>query len=142
MGRLMQTGIIGLPQVGKTTLFRILTRTKMDEKSARAATHVGVARVPEPEQPPLYVGASEPGEPGLRLPPRYTPPPRPTAAPAPAPEPKPAIEPEPVPEAPRQSVQLSRAGRLPREWNVWELDRIARDRRALGSFRRSCRLRL
>ena len=44
----MQTGIVGLPQVGKTTLFRILTRTKVDEKSARGATHVGVARVPEP----------------------------------------------------------------------------------------------
>lgn len=44
----MQTGIVGLPRVGKTTLFRILTRAKVDEKSARAATHVGVARVPEP----------------------------------------------------------------------------------------------
>ena len=44
----MQTGIIGLPQVGKTSLFRILTRAHLDEKSARAATHIGVARVPEP----------------------------------------------------------------------------------------------
>jgi len=44
----MQTGIIGLPQVGKTTLFRILTRAKLDAKSAHGATHVGVARVPEP----------------------------------------------------------------------------------------------
>src|ERR1700686_4585539 len=44
----MQTGIIGLPQVGKTTLFKILTRAKLDEKATRAATHVGVARVPEP----------------------------------------------------------------------------------------------
>ena len=44
----MQTGIIGLPQVGKTTLFRILTRAQLDEKAARGATHVGVARVPEP----------------------------------------------------------------------------------------------
>jgi len=44
----MQTGIIGLPQAGKTTLFRILTRAHLDEKAARAATHVGVARVPEP----------------------------------------------------------------------------------------------
>ena len=46
--RLMQTGIVGLPQVGKTTLFRILTRAHLDEKAARGATHVGVARVPEP----------------------------------------------------------------------------------------------
>jgi GTP-binding protein YchF len=44
----MQTGIIGLPQVGKTTLFRILTRAHLDEKAARGATHVGIARVPEP----------------------------------------------------------------------------------------------
>jgi len=43
----MQTGIIGLPQVGKTTLFKILTRAQLDEKAARGATHVGVARVPE-----------------------------------------------------------------------------------------------
>ena len=44
----MQTGIIGLPQVGKTTLFRILTKVHLDAKSAAAATHVGVAKVPEP----------------------------------------------------------------------------------------------
>src|ERR1700741_4631216 len=44
----MQTGIVGLPQVGKTTLFRILTRARLEEKAVRAATHIGVARVPEP----------------------------------------------------------------------------------------------
>src|SRR6202166_4654694 len=44
----MQTGIVGLPQVGKTTLFRILTRAHLDEKAARGATHVCVPRVPEP----------------------------------------------------------------------------------------------
>ena len=43
----MQTGIIGLPQVGKTTLFRILTKAHVDAKGAQA-THVGVAKVPEP----------------------------------------------------------------------------------------------
>jgi GTP-binding protein YchF len=43
----MQTGIIGLPQVGKTTLFRILTKAQLDAKAAQA-THVGVAKVPEP----------------------------------------------------------------------------------------------
>jgi len=43
----MQTGIIGLPQVGKTTLFRILTKAHIDSKGAQAA-HVGVAKVPEP----------------------------------------------------------------------------------------------
>jgi len=43
----MQTGIIGLPQVGKTTLFRILTKAHVDAKGGQAA-HVGVAKVPEP----------------------------------------------------------------------------------------------
>lgn len=43
----MQTGIIGLPQVGKTTLFRILTKANVEGKGSQA-THVGVAKVPEP----------------------------------------------------------------------------------------------
>jgi ribosome-binding ATPase len=43
----LQTGIIGLPQVGKTTLFRILTKAHVDAKGGQA-THVGVAKVPEP----------------------------------------------------------------------------------------------
>ena len=43
----MQTGIIGLPQVGKTTLFRILTKAHVDLKGGQTA-HVGVAKVPEP----------------------------------------------------------------------------------------------
>jgi GTP-binding protein YchF len=42
----MQTGIIGLPQVGKTTLFRILTKANVDAKGSQTA-HVGVAKVPE-----------------------------------------------------------------------------------------------
>ena len=44
----MQAGIIGLPQVGKTTLFRILTKAHVEGKAAASATHVGVAKVPEP----------------------------------------------------------------------------------------------
>jgi GTP-binding protein YchF len=43
----MQTGIIGLPQVGKTTLFRILTKANVEAKGGQS-THVGVAKVPEP----------------------------------------------------------------------------------------------
>jgi GTP-binding protein YchF len=43
----MQTGIIGLPQVGKTTLFRILTKANIEGKGGQT-THVGVAKVPEP----------------------------------------------------------------------------------------------
>jgi GTP-binding protein YchF len=44
----LQTGIIGLPQVGKTTLFRILTKANVEGKGGGSATHVGVAKVPEP----------------------------------------------------------------------------------------------
>jgi len=44
----MQTGIIGLPQVGKTTLFRILTKANVDSSKGGQETRVGVAKVPEP----------------------------------------------------------------------------------------------
>src|SRR5215471_2966735 len=44
----MKTGIIGLPQVGKTSLFRILTKTHLapGHSNPREA-HVGVAKVPD-----------------------------------------------------------------------------------------------
>ena len=44
----MQTGIIGLPSVGKTTLFQILTKTHVDTSKGGQDTRVGVAKVPEP----------------------------------------------------------------------------------------------
>jgi ribosome-binding ATPase len=44
----MQTGIVGLPRVGKTSLFKILTHAHLDAKAAHLVTHVGVARVPDP----------------------------------------------------------------------------------------------
>ena len=45
----MKTGIIGLPQVGKTSLFRILTGAKLEERgySNPREAHIGVARVPD-----------------------------------------------------------------------------------------------
>jgi GTP-binding protein YchF len=43
----MQTGIIGLPLVGKTSLFRVLTRARVEARSAPAQMHVGIARVPD-----------------------------------------------------------------------------------------------
>src|SRR5258708_10515345 len=44
----MQTGIIGLAQVGQTPLFRILTKVNVEGKASSQAAHVGVAKVPEP----------------------------------------------------------------------------------------------
>jgi GTP-binding protein YchF len=45
----MKTGIIGLPQVGKTSLFKILTKAKLEERghSNPRESHIGVARVPD-----------------------------------------------------------------------------------------------
>ena len=45
----MKTGIIGLPQVGKTSLFRILTKAKVEDRgySNPRESHLGVAKVPD-----------------------------------------------------------------------------------------------
>lgn len=45
----MKTGIIGLPQVGKTSLFRILTKANLSDHaySNPREAHVGIARVPD-----------------------------------------------------------------------------------------------
>src|SRR5579871_896445 len=45
----MKTGIIGLPQVGKTSLFRILTKAHLSAQSHAnpREAHIGVAKVPD-----------------------------------------------------------------------------------------------
>jgi GTP-binding protein YchF len=45
----MKTGIIGLPRVGKTSLFKILTKAKLDDSgySNPKEVHIGIARVPD-----------------------------------------------------------------------------------------------
>ncbi|MGA7631048.1 MAG: redox-regulated ATPase YchF [Terriglobales bacterium] len=45
----MKTGIIGLPQVGKTSLFRILTKVNLSDQaySNPREAHIGVAKVPD-----------------------------------------------------------------------------------------------
>jgi GTP-binding protein YchF len=42
----MKTGIIGLPQVGKSSLFKILTKAHVEAGYSREA-HIGVAKVPD-----------------------------------------------------------------------------------------------
>jgi ribosome-binding ATPase len=46
----VKVGIVGLPRVGKTTVFNLLTRGQVDTTSwgGRGEAHVGVARVPDP----------------------------------------------------------------------------------------------
>jgi GTP-binding protein YchF len=46
----MKTGIVGLPHVGKTTIFQVLTRASHElvrERSRRAQPNVGVVKVPD-----------------------------------------------------------------------------------------------
>jgi GTP-binding protein YchF len=43
----MKTGIIGLPQVGKTSLFRILTKAHVSAQANPRDAHIGVAKVPD-----------------------------------------------------------------------------------------------
>ena len=45
----MKTGIIGLPQVGKTSLFGILTKAHLSDHafSNPREAHIGVAKVPD-----------------------------------------------------------------------------------------------
>src|SRR5260370_22156412 len=45
----MKTGIIGLPQVGKTSLFKILTKADISSRtySNPREAHLGVAKVPD-----------------------------------------------------------------------------------------------
>ena len=43
----MKTGIIGLPQVGKTSLFRILTKVNVEDRGYSREAHLGVAKVPD-----------------------------------------------------------------------------------------------
>src|SRR5438477_13102534 len=43
----MKTGIIGLPQVGKTSLFRMLTKAQVSERANPREAHIAVAQVPD-----------------------------------------------------------------------------------------------
>ena len=43
----MKTGIIGLPQVGKTSLFKMLTKADVSSRANPREAHIGVATVPD-----------------------------------------------------------------------------------------------
>jgi len=46
----MKVGIVGLPQVGKTTIFKLLTQGRVDTSSwgSSREAHIGIAHVPDP----------------------------------------------------------------------------------------------
>jgi hypothetical protein len=82
-------------------------------------------------QPPAETGEADPGSEPEPEPERTREPepPRIVAVPAlpPEPEPEPQPEPEAEPEEPERVVAFLPANDSPREWNLWELERAARD---------------
>ena len=131
-------------------------------RRAQAEATVTEEPEPEPEPPPSHVTVFDP-EPASEQPP-VPPEPEPEPAPAPEPVPpvpepspprpeptplpdpnpqlravpepeaEPQPEPEPEPEQPEVAVLPQRDG-APREWNVWELERIAREHEGADSGR-------
>lgn len=49
----MQIGLVGLPRVGKTTLFSALVGKQLDRSYGKRETHIGIANVPDPRLPQL-----------------------------------------------------------------------------------------
>ena len=91
-------------------------RTGAAKRAAPAEhKHEPAAETPSPEPPPEPEVEPEP-EPEAK--------PVLTVAPPPPPQPPPATEPEAPPE-PEVVVPLVRRDSTPREWNVWDLERIA-----------------
>jgi hypothetical protein len=83
--------------------------------AARAEPRVEPRPAPEPRpEPPRIVAVPPP-----------PPPPEPVPEPKPEPEPEPEPQPEPEPE-PARVVAFTPANDAPREWNLWELERVAR----------------
>ena len=85
--------------------------------------HVRVPRAePEPEPVPVAVVEAAPEPEPAPAPPRPTPVPPPLSDPEPKPVPEP--EPDPDPELSPAAAVIRIGG--PRQWNVWDLERVAR----------------
>lgn len=88
-----------------------------------AAAEIALARL-RPERAETSEPAPEPSHEPAPSPEVSAPPPPPVAAPEPEPEPEPEPPPPPVVEPPPARPALPET---PREWNLWELERIARE---------------
>src|SRR5690349_25147123 len=87
------------------------------------ARHTGARRA-APTPPPAPERVAPRPEP-VRMPaPEPEPPKLAAAPPPPEPEPEPELEPEPEPEP---AVSYLPVDETPREWNLWELERVSRD---------------
>jgi hypothetical protein len=111
---------------GKRGAAKPLVPAAQPEAAAPGPEHVRVLRVepeavPEPEPVPVLEAAPEPEpEPApvpVAAPPRLAPVPDPLPAPPPEPEPEPALPP---------AASVTRIG-APEQWNVWDLERLARE---------------
>lgn len=106
---------------GKRTTGKPAVAAQPEEPAPRPE-HVRVLR-PEPEPVPVIETAPEP-EPApvpVAAPPRLAPVPDPVPAPPPPPEPE--LEPEP---ALPPAASVTRIG-APEQWNVWDLEQLARE---------------
>jgi outer membrane biosynthesis protein TonB len=109
--------------------------------SPRRAQPVASDPAPEPPAPPPDAPAPEPAPPAPDPEPPRPEPEQPTpqlrsVPPPPEPEPEVPAEPEPpvADEAPVLAFRPRQDG-APREWNVWELERIAQDRQGQDATR-------
>ncbi|HEY2542117.1 MAG TPA: hypothetical protein VGH92_03610 [Gaiellaceae bacterium] len=94
-----------------------------EEAPAPAADHVRVIRTeraPDPEPVAVAVPTPEPEPVAVHEPPRLAP------VPPPPPEPVPLPTPAPEPELPPAAAVIRIGG--PRQWNIWDLERVARER--------------
>jgi outer membrane biosynthesis protein TonB len=92
----------------------------VSERSARAILASGPPPLPEPPRPKPARQATVESEPEPELEPQLEPEPEPK----PEPEPESELEPQPEPEQPAKPVYSG----AQREWNIWQLERLVRER--------------
>ena len=93
-------------------------------RQPRAPREVPILEAPPAARPPVVVRPEPPAERRPEPEPVWEPPRIAAVAPPPEPEPEPEFEPQPEP---ARVLAFTPANDAPREWNLWELERAARD---------------